>query len=172
MFFQLSTHPTEVGRAFLNPFQKWFLDKVFLRIKIASKFKFYIWLIISGSKSPKSGQKLLKKATIWTYTWFFSIFLALANLIPIKSYNMRKKSGWSLYDFRTYFFTFWKVQAPFSNLLTTANNYRNFLYDFFEQINHWVLSISMQKCAENLWFYVVKLQNFGPKMAILLYKTF
>ena len=38
-------------------FQKRFLDKVFIRIKIARKFKFYVKVIISGSKSVKKGQK-------------------------------------------------------------------------------------------------------------------
>ena len=28
-------------------------------------------MIISGSKSVKKGQKMLKKATNWTYIWFF-----------------------------------------------------------------------------------------------------
>ena len=32
---------TEVERAFLIHFQKYFLNKVFIRIKIARKFKFY-----------------------------------------------------------------------------------------------------------------------------------
>ena len=44
-------------------FQKLFLNKVFIRIKIARKFKFYLKIIISGSKSVKKGQKMLKKAT-------------------------------------------------------------------------------------------------------------
>ena len=34
-------HPTEVGRAFLIHFQKVFLKKVFLMIKIARELKFY-----------------------------------------------------------------------------------------------------------------------------------
>ena len=90
-------------------------------------------MIISGSKSVKRGQKMLKKATTWTYTWFFQTSFALANLILylINSYNMRKKSVMTLYSFRTYFFTLGEVQASFSNLLTTANNYRKFLCDFF-----------------------------------------
>ena len=88
-------------------------------------------MIISGSKSVKRGQKILKKATTWTYTWFFQKFFALANLIHINSYNKRKKSVMSLYSFRTYFFTHGELQAPFWNLLTTANNYRKFLCDFF-----------------------------------------
>ena len=33
---------TEVGRAFLIHFQKLFLRKAFIRIKIARKFKFYV----------------------------------------------------------------------------------------------------------------------------------
>ena len=65
----------------------------------------------------------------------------------------------SLYIFRTYFFTQGEVQAPFSNLLTTANNYRKFLCDFFEQINHWALSIGIQKCPENCLFYVLQVQK-------------
>ena len=122
---------TEVGRAFLNQFQKSFLNKVLIRIEIARKFKFYMRMVISGSKNVKKGQKILKRATIWTYSWFFQKFFALANLIHINSYNKRKKSVMSLYTFRTYFFTLREVQASFSNLLTTANNYRKFLCDFF-----------------------------------------
>ena len=79
-------------------------------------------MIISGSKSVKRGQKILKKATTWTYTWFFQNFFALANLIHINSYNKRKKSVMSLCTFGTYFFTLGEVQASFLNLLTTANN--------------------------------------------------
>jgi hypothetical protein len=102
---------------------------------------------------------MLEKATIWTFTWFFLIFFALANLIPINSYNMREKSVMSLYSFRTYFFTLGEVQASFSNLLTTANNYRKFLCDFFEEINHWALSIGIPKSPENCSFYVLKVQK-------------
>ena len=130
-FFWVSLDFTEVRRAPLISFQKCFSNKVFIKIKIARKFKFYMWMIISGSKSVKRGQKILKKATTWTYTWFFQKKFALANLIHINSYNKRKKSVMSLYSFRTYFFTLGEVQASFSNLLTTANNYRKFLCDFF-----------------------------------------
>jgi hypothetical protein len=65
------TQCTEVGRAFLIHFQKRFLDKVLIGIKIARKLKFYIWMIISDSKSVKKGQKMLKKASNWTYIWVF-----------------------------------------------------------------------------------------------------
>ena len=47
---------TEVERAFLTHFQERFLNKVFIRIKIARKLKFYILMIVSGSKSVKKGQ--------------------------------------------------------------------------------------------------------------------
>ena len=60
-------------------------------MKIARKFDFYVKIIISGSKSVKKGQKMLKKATIWTFIWFFWIFFALANLKYINSYNVMKK---------------------------------------------------------------------------------
>ena len=79
-------------------------------------------MIISGSKSVKKGQKRLKKATHWTYTWFFDKIFGLANLKHINSYNMRKKSAMSLYDFRTYFFPLGEVVASFLNLLSTAIN--------------------------------------------------
>ena len=36
-----------------------------------------------------------------------------------------------LYNFRTYFFPLGNFNASISNLLTTANNYRKFLSDFF-----------------------------------------
>ena len=60
-------------------------------IKIARELKFYTWMVTSGSKSVKKGQKMLKKATIWTFIWFFWIFFALANLKYINSYIMQKK---------------------------------------------------------------------------------
>ena len=41
-----------------------------MRIKIARKFKFYVRIIISGSKSVKKSQKMPKKATNWTYNAF------------------------------------------------------------------------------------------------------
>ena len=79
-------------------------------------------MIISGSKSVKKGQKMLKKATNWTYACFFDKIFGLANLKHINSYNMRKKSAMSLYDFRTYFFPLGEVEASFLNLLSTAIN--------------------------------------------------
>ena len=56
--------------------QKLFLNKVFISIKIARKFKFYVWMIISGSKSAKKGQKMPKKVTNWTYNAFSKFFLS------------------------------------------------------------------------------------------------
>ena len=97
---------------------------MFIGIKIARKFKFYAGMVTSGSKSVKKCQKMLKKATIWTYTKFFKKNFALANLIHFNSNNLRKKSLKSLYKFRTYFFPLGEVQASFSNLLTRANNMR------------------------------------------------
>ena len=69
---------------------------------------------------------------------------------------MMKKNLASYYDFRRYFFPLGEVDGLFSKLLTTANNYRKILCDFFEQINHWALSIGMQKYAEKYSFYVLK----------------
>ena len=91
-------------------------------------------MIISGSKSVKKGQKILKKAANWTYACFFEKKIALANLIHINSYNMRKKSVMSLYDFRTYFFPLGEVAASFLNLLSTAiNNFIKWKVNFFSK---------------------------------------
>ena len=125
---------TEVGRAFLIHFQKIFLNKVFLMIKIARELKFYTRIVTSGSKSVKKGQNILKKATIWTYIWFFWNFFALANLKHINSYIMQKKYVMSSYKFRSYFFTLGEVEALFSNLLSTAiNNFIKWKVDFFSK---------------------------------------
>ena len=94
-------------------------------------------MTLSGSKSVKKGQKMLKKATNWTYTWFFKKEIACANLIHINSYNIGEKSVMSLYDFRTYFFPLGEVEVSFSNLLTRANNYRKFLSVFFSKKVTW-----------------------------------
>ena len=40
-------------------------------IKIARELKFYIRMVASGSNCVKKGQKMLKKATIWSYIVFF-----------------------------------------------------------------------------------------------------
>ena len=89
-------------------------------IKIARELKFYTWMVTSGSKSVKKGQKMLKKATIWTYIWFFWFFFALANLKHINSYIMQKKYVMSLYKFRSYFFTLGDIKVSFSILLPRA----------------------------------------------------
>ena len=99
---------TEVERAFLIHFQKWFLNKVFIRIKIVKKFKFYAGMVTSGSKSVKKCQKMLKKATIWTYIWFFWNFLALANLKHINSCIMQKNIS-----FGVFFHTWWYKSVIF-----------------------------------------------------------
>ncbi len=70
---------------------------------------------------------------------------------------MMKKNLVSIYNFMSYFFPFGDIKGSFLNLLTTANNYRNILCD--KQINHWALSIGMQKYAENCSFYVLKVQK-------------
>ena len=70
----------------------------------------------------------------------------------------------SLYNFRSYYFPLDEVNRSFSNLLTRANNYRKMLSDFFEQKINLALSISMQKCAENCSFYVLKVQKIWHKI--------
>jgi hypothetical protein len=55
----------------------------------------------------------------------------LAHLKYINDYNMMKKNLVSLHNFRTYFFPLGEFNASFLNLLTTANNYRKILGDFF-----------------------------------------
>ena len=67
---------TEVGRAPLIDFQKWFLNKVFYRLKLFRKFKFYTCMTISFRKSVKKGQKMTKKTQIWFITRF-PIFFCL-----------------------------------------------------------------------------------------------
>ena len=62
---------------------------------------------------------------------------------------MMKKKLLSLYNFKSYFFPLGEVNRLFWNLLTRANNYSKFLSDYFEQINHWALSIGILKCPKN-----------------------
>ena len=157
--YRLGDECTEVLRAPLINFQKTFFNKVFIKIKIARKFKFCIWMIISGSKSVKRSQKILKKATIWTYTWFFEKKIALANLIHINSYNMRKKSVMSLYKFRTYFFPLSEFETSFLNLLTRANNTRPcFFWLTFIKL-YWGQSTKGLLGVVRWPFYVVKIKK-------------
>ena len=92
---------------------------MFIRIQIGRKSKFYVWIIISGSKNVKEGQKKPKKAkkkpkkaTNWTYNAFSKKFFGWANLKYINSYNvMKKKFGVIIYIiFRSYFFPFNEVE--------------------------------------------------------------
>ena len=75
----------------------------------------------------------------------------------------------SLYSFRTYFFTHGELQAPFLNLLTTANNYRKFLCDFLANkplgIIHWHPKMSGKLvilCSETSKFWT-RNAHFGPE---------
>ena len=88
-------------------------------------------MTISGRKSVKKSQKMMKKATNLVYNAFFKKKIVLANLKYINDYNMTKQILVSLHNFRTYFFPLGEVNASFLNLLTTANNYRKFFGDFF-----------------------------------------
>ena len=88
-------------------------------------------MTISGRKSVKKGQKMMKKAASLVYNTFSKKNVVLANLKYINDYNMMKKNLVSLHNFRTYFFPLGEVKASFSYLLTRANNYRRFLCDFF-----------------------------------------
>ena len=72
----------------------------------------------------------------------------------------------------SYFFPPGEVNRSFSNLLTRANNYRIILSDIFKQINHWELSICMQKYAENCSFYVLKVKNIWHKLSLLVPQMF
>ena len=91
-------------------------------MEIFRKFKFYILMTISGRKSVKKGQKMMKKATNLVYNVFSNFFFALANLEYINGYNMMKKKLVSLYNLWTYFFPLGEVNASFLNLLTRANH--------------------------------------------------
>jgi hypothetical protein len=74
---------------------------------------------------------MMKKATNLVYNALLNFFFVLANLKYINGYIMMKFFLVSLHNFSTYFFPLGEVNASFLNLLTTANNYRNFLGDFF-----------------------------------------
>jgi hypothetical protein len=52
---------------------------VFYVLKLVTKFKFYTWIIISGSKRVKKGQKMLKKARKLAYNVFFKKKIVFAN---------------------------------------------------------------------------------------------
>ena len=104
----------------------------------------------------KGAKKLPKKDTNWTYNAFYKQNFVLANLKYINSQNMMKKNLASLFNFRSYFFPLGEINRSFSSLLTRTKNYRKILGDFFLQINHWALSICMQKYAEKYSFYVLK----------------
>ena len=72
-------------------------------------------MTISGRKSVKKGQKMMKKATNLVYNALLNFFFVLANLKYINGYNMMKKKLVSLYNFRTYFFPHGEVNTSFSN---------------------------------------------------------
>ena len=84
-------HCTEVGRAFLIHFQKIFLNKVLLMMKIAKKLNFiseWLHLVVKVSKSAK---KCSKKIQFGVISGFSKIKFALANLIHINSYIVKKE---------------------------------------------------------------------------------
>ena len=93
-------------------------------------------MTISGTNSVKKSQKMMKKATNVVSNAFFKKKIVLVNLKYINDYIMTKKKLASLHNFRTYFFPLSESNASFLNLLTTANNYRKILGDFFYQKSH------------------------------------
>ena len=108
---------------------------------------------------------MLKKATNWTYTWFFDNNFGLANSLHINSYNMRKKSVMSLYKFWTYFFPLCEKEVSFLNLLTRANHTRPcFLWLIFIKL-YWGKSAKGLLGVVWLPFYVVKVKKKLPKIA-------
>ena len=123
-----------------------------------------LYLVIKVSKRAKKCQK---KPQIGLITRFPKKMLSwqIWNALIAKILLL-------LCNFRSYFFPLCEFKGPFSRLLTRANKYRKILSEFFYQINHRALSIGIPKYPENWWFYVVKLQKFGPKMAILDPETF
>ena len=70
-------HYTEVRRAPLIELKNVFLNKVFYRLKLFRKFKFYTRMTISGRKSVKKSQKMMKKATNLVYYAFLKLFFCL-----------------------------------------------------------------------------------------------
>ena len=62
-FFYTNPHymPHDILYKSIN-FEKLFSNKVFYILKLVTKFKFHIWMNISGSKSVKKSQKMLKKS--------------------------------------------------------------------------------------------------------------
>ena len=153
-------HCTEVGRAPLIDFQKWFLNKAFYRLKLFRKFKFYTCMTISGRKSVKKGQKMTKKATNLVYNAFSKKFFVLANLKYINGYNMMKKNFLSLHNFRTYFFPLGEVNASFSYLLTRANNYRRFCVIFLSKKVTWHCPLACRNTQKIAHFMYWKLKIF------------
>ena len=61
----------------------------------------------------------------------------MANFIEIKAYNLREKSSMLLHNIRNHFSSLSQLQAPFSNLLTRANNwgpysFSSIFYELFD----------------------------------------
>jgi hypothetical protein len=96
-FLEIVLEYTEIGRAPLINFQKLVLNKLLYRLKLFRKFKFNIWMTISGRKSVKKGQNWREKATNLVYNEFSKKKFVLANLKYINGYNMMKKSWFENY---------------------------------------------------------------------------
>ena len=126
-------HCTEVGSAPLIHFQKLeIMCFIYWNWSENSNFILIIfgWLYLV-EKEPKIS---LKKPQIGLKTDFPPNKFSLANLKCPNSYKMRKKSLVLLHKFWTYFFQIGEVEAPFSNLLSTAiNNFIKQKVNFFSK---------------------------------------
>ena len=70
-------------------------------------------MCISGSKSVKKGQKMLKKSHKLDFSLVFQIFFGLAHMIHIDSYNMRKKVWCHIISLGLNFSHFLILKCPF-----------------------------------------------------------
>ena len=97
----------------------------------------------------------------------------MANSIDIKAYNLRKKSSMLLHNIRNYFSSISQLQAPFSNLLTRANNrgpyfFSSIFYELFDGTG-----LIHPEMSRKLAIFTNKnVKKFGQKLWFLVSETF
>ena len=121
----------------------------------------------------KRAKKFLKMAKTWTKNKFSKKIFFLANSMHIKAYNLRKKSSMLLHSIRNYFSSLSKLQAPFSNLLTRANNRRPYSFSsIFHELFVGTGLIHPEMSRKLAIFTNKNVKKNGQKLSFLVPKTF
>ena len=114
-------------------------------------------------KMLKSIGKKLKATGLKGLILFVSFFHMICKITNFDIWTAKHLAEASCTEL-TWLFPNWWSKGIIFEFNNTCKQLQNIFCDVFKQISHIALSISMQKCAKNCSFYVMKVQKKIPKI--------